>query len=278
MMSKKRFGPFFLASATLTLSACNLVPADQAEQADAVKPAAVPAAVVEPAPQAVDPATIVAQAPVRAQQKTGFVYEYPADLTAKHPALATYLDGLKAKAQAGFDKMVADYPKDDSPSANELSARTVWRIDGETDGMIVLLGEGYSYEGGAHGMHWTQATLWDKKAGKPVQSLDMFRDPAAAKAKILPAYCAMLDAERLGLRGETTPKGELFGDCPDPFESTVYPALVRDGTFTRIGFSLAPYTAGPYSEGQYNFTIAAPSVITDLLKPEYKALFQIYGG
>jgi hypothetical protein len=48
------------------------------------------------------------------------------------------------------------------------------------------------------------------------------------------------------------------------------------GGYSRIGFVLPPYAAGPYVEGEYSFDISAPDYITKGLKPEYRDLFQSY--
>ena len=215
---------------------------------------------------------------VQKKEESGFVYSYPADLAERVPALVTQLEKEKAAAKAGYDKIRADYGDGGgSAAAGMLESSTKWRIESENDRMIVLLASYYDYQGGAHGMHATFSKLWDKKANKEVEFLDMFTDPAAAKVVMMPSYCMMLDAERFGQRGKVTEKTDMFGDCPDPFEGTIYPTDLNGQQYLRIGFSLPPYAAGPYSEGQYDFSIAAPTYITDLLKPEYKDIFQIYG-
>lgn len=221
----------------------------------------------------------IAQAPsAQKEGQGGFTYSYPADLTKRAPALAAQLEKEKAAAKTSYDKMVADYGDGGgSASAGMLSSSTKWRVESEDDHLIVLLAEYGDYQGGAHGMHATLSKLWDKKANKEIAFLDMFSDPAAAKVTMMPSYCAMLDAERFGLRGKATDKTDTFGDCPDPFEGTVYPDNLNGTQYLRIGISLPPYTAGPYSEGQYDLSIAAPTYITDLLKPEYKDIFQTYG-
>ena len=79
------------------------------------------------------------------------------------------------------------------------------------------------------------------------------------------------------MRGDPPPKDDLFGECVDPFEHCIaYPTNLGTNGYLRIAFALPPYSAGPYVEGEYAFDIAAPSYITDKLKPEYKELFQIY--
>ncbi len=206
--------------------------------------------------------------------KPEFSYTFP-DSVKAHPALAAQLEKRKAEIKTEFDKDLADASEDSK--LNNYQYQTDWKVDSETPDFLVLLSSNYTYSGGAHGMFWSSAILWDKKQGKEVKFLDLFADPEKAKAEIMLGYCAMLDAERLVLRGEPTPKDDIFGECVDPFEfGIVYPVKLKDSSYLRIAFTLPPYSAGPYVEGEYEFDTAAPDRITSLLKPEYKALFQSY--
>ena len=204
----------------------------------------------------------------------GFNYSYPTSLSA-HGQLVKELESRKAERAKLFDEDVKTLG-DDSP-ANNLESQADWKVKSETDRLIVLVSSNYVYTGGAHGMFWSDAIIWDKKTQAEVNFLDLFVDKDATKKAMMPAYCAMLDAERLALRGEPTSKEDIFGECVDPFENgIVIPENLGAGGYLRIGFALPPYSAGPYVEGEYVFDIAAPAYITEGLKPEYKDLFQSY--
>ncbi len=208
------------------------------------------------------------------QEEGGFSYSYPATLST-HSQLVKELEARKAKRAELFEEDVKTLGED-SP-ANNLESQADWKVKSETDRLIVLISSNYVYSGGAHGMFWSDAILWDKKDQKEVKFLDLFVDKEVTKKAIMPAYCAMLDAERVALRGEATPKSELFGDCVDPFENgIVYPENMGADGYLRIGFALPPYAAGPYVEGEYILDIAAPAYITEGLKPEFRELFQSY--
>jgi hypothetical protein len=208
------------------------------------------------------------------QEKSEFSYTYPDTLSA-NPKLVQELEARKTKRAELFEEDVAAVGKDGA--ANNLESQANWEIKSETDRLIVLVSSNYVYSGGAHGMFWSDAILWDKKNVKEIGFLDLFADKEAAKKALMPSYCAMLDAERLGMRGEETPKDVLFGDCVDPFENgIVFPTALGSGGYLRIGFVLPPYSAGPYVEGEYSFDVAAPDYITKGLKPEYRDLFQSY--
>ena len=251
-------------------AAFTLLGACQTVAADASAPPASP-------PQASSPQTgPQATSPVGAQPQVepGFTYVYPDMVMDRNPGLIGIMDARRATAKAAYDKLMATYDnKAGGPPASELISAMRWVADSETAGLTVMLGDGASYEGGAHGMNWTDSLIWDRKAGKVVRFADLFTDAARAKLALLPAYCNALDRERLDKRGEPTAKGEIFGDCPDPFASQVYPTGAVNGRYTQIGFSLAPYTAGPYAEGQYNFTIPLDAALQALVKPGYRALF-----
>ena len=207
-------------------------------------------------------------------EEGGFAYSYPTELSV-HAKLVQELENRKEKRADLFQEDVAAMGTDGA--ANTLESQADWAIKSETDRLIVLVSSNYVYSGGAHGMFWSDAILWDKKMGQEVSFLDLFADKVAAKKAIMPAYCAMLDAERLGLRGEPTPKDDMFGECIDPFENgIVFPTELGTSGYVRIEFVLPPYAAGPYVEGEYAFDIAAPDYITSGLKPEYKDLFQTY--
>jgi Deacetylase PdaC len=208
------------------------------------------------------------------QEEGGFSYSYPASLST-HSQLVQELEARKAKRAELFDEDVKALGKE-SP-ANNLESQADWKVKSETDRLIVLISSNYVYSGGAHGMFWSDAILWDKQSQKEVSFLDLFVDKEATKKAVMPAYCAMLDAERVALRGEPTPKDDIFGECVDPFENgIVYPENLGSGGYLRIGFALPPYAAGPYVEGEYLLDIAAPAYITEGLKPEYSDLFQSY--
>lgn len=210
----------------------------------------------------------------QAQVQPGFTYRYPDIVAARNPGLKAHMVGLEASAKAVYDAMVTSYDNSaGGPPASALISMMRWVADSETAGLTVLLGEGASYEGGAHGMNWTETLIWDRKAHKALAFADLFTDAPRAKAALLPAYCSALDKARFDKRGKATAKTDIFGDCPDPFESKIFPTGADTGRFTKLGFSLAPYVAGPYVEGQYNFTIPLDAAVRALVKPEYRALF-----
>ena len=248
------------------LGACQTEAADpaagkQASSAQASSPQAT-------SPQSTSPTNQTAEV------QPGFTYRYPEMLAQQNPGLTAHMVGLQAGAKADYDKMVAGYDNSaGGPPASALISSMLWAADSETAGLLVLTGDGASYEGGAHGMNWTDSLIWDRKAHKAVNFADLFTNVPRAKAALLPAYCSALDKERFAKRGKATAKTDIFGDCPDPFKSEIYPTGVKNGRFTQLGFSLAPYTAGPYVEGQYNFTVAIPAAVQALVKPEYRTLF-----
>ena len=94
----------------------------------------------------------------------------------------------------------------------------------------------------------------------------MLRDP----------YCRALAAERKKRRGgdnEPSPVPE-FDACPKLSELALIPAdSSHRGRFDTIHLIAAPYTAGPYSEGDYDIALPVTGRLVAALKPEYRDSF-----
>ena len=65
---------------------------------------------------------------------------------------------------------------------------------------LSLSAEVSGYEGGAHPNHGHAALLWDRKAGKQRDALDLFTSKAALSGVIRQDFCRALDRERVGGR------------------------------------------------------------------------------
>ncbi len=203
---------------------------------------------------------------------TGFTYSWPRDMT-RYPALVRYLQTDRTKAYADYAPLF-DAPVDMGPPSSTFESSTEWAVRNELPGLIALAATRYSYTGGAHGLGFVEALLWDTRAGKKVSFAGLFTNPAAAKALLTPLYCRALDKERLVRRGEPTPRDDIFGDCPDLMkDGEIWPDKPVYGKYSRIAISLSPYTAGPYAEGSYDLEIIIPKGLKRLVKVEYRSLF-----
>lgn len=56
-------------------------------------------------------------------------------------------------------------------------------------------------------------------------------------------------------------------------ESTIILGSSNGQQFDRIGVLIAPYQAGPYSEGDYEVTLPVTRAVLAALKPQYRSVF-----
>jgi len=144
-------------------------------------------------------------------------------------------------------------------------------------GWLSLSASTYSYTGGAHGMSWSSAMLWDRRAAVPRNPLDLFTSRAALSRAIRGPFCAALNRERAEKRGEPVKAGStaMFDDCIDPVKQTVLLGSRSRRVFDRIGILVAPYEAGPYAEGSYEVTVPVTAAVLAAVRPEYRASFAL---
>src|SRR5207253_1312956 len=96
-----------------------------------------------------------------------------------------------------------------------------WTVAGSYTRLLTLVGETYTYTGGAHGMTGYRALLFDRARGAPVQPEQVFARWPALLQQIRPAFCRALDATRAARReGEI---GTAFAECLDPASEVVVP-------------------------------------------------------
>ena len=90
-------------------------------------------------------------------------------------------------------------------------------------------------------------------------------------------FCAALDRQRADKRGQPLdPKRSgLFEDCLDPAGQVVILGSADHAHFTRIGFLMGPYAAGPYVEGDYEVTLPVTPAVLSAVRPQYRAAFAV---
>lgn len=143
-----------------------------------------------------------------------------------------------------------------------------WRAEAETDLLLTLSAEEYSYTGGAHGNLVLKAVIWDRGAGQRVRFVDLFSDAVAMQAALQPQFCAELNAERKRRRDGAL--GPMFNECPD---ATAYPIVpMGDSEIHAIRVLVPPYEAGPWVEGAYEITLDT-SALRPYLLPRYAPAF-----
>lgn len=169
----------------------------------------------------------------------------------------------RAIRTAQQDRAAADPP---DPPAHEWQES--WHETAETDLLLALSAQTYSFTGGAHGNIALKAVIWDRGMGRRIEFADLFTDAGAAYAALRPEFCRALDDMRRARRGGKL--GADFADCPDP---AAYAAtLVGDGRIGGIRVLVPPYEAGPWVEGSYEVDLD-PAAVRPFLRPRYRLAF-----
>jgi hypothetical protein len=209
------------------------------------------------------------------------------DFQYSYPAAADAIPDLKAMLDADLEKQKADLiadAKQQRAERNEadfpyhpLGSWTAWKVVTDLPRWLSLSAEVSTYEGGAHPNHAFDALLWDRQENRRRAPLDLFTSKAALSRAIRKDFCAALDRQRAEKRGEPVKPGstEEFDRCIDPVESTVILGSSNHKTFDRIGVLVAPYSAGPYAEGDYEVTLPVTKAVLAAVKPEYQASFAV---
>ena len=206
-----------------------------------------------------------------------FAYSYPANAAAI-PALRARLEADRARQLVTIAKDArqgaVEAKKDGYPFRKHDWSQT-WQVVTDLPGWLSLSATFYTYTGGAHGMIWSGAMLWDRGAKTARSPLDLFVSKAALQKAIQPAFCAALNRQRAEKRREPVRPGSTndFDKCINPVAETVILGSTNRKTFTRIGILVAPYSAGPYAEGSYEVTLPITPAVLAALKPRYRSAF-----
>lgn len=225
--------------------------------------------------------------PVRFEDnsKTGeaernYSYAWPAEVSAI-PALVSQLTAERDKALAEqkseWEQALKDSPAD-CISCRSRSLAKEWKLVADTPDYLSLSAQTDTYTGGAHGIYGLQSLVWDKKAGKALDGVELFRSPAALETALGPRLCEALNAEREKKRGEPVEAagaGEDFGfdDCQHVADATVLVGSSTGKAFDRIGIWYGPYVAGPYAEGAYELNFPVDAAVIEAVKPEFRGGF-----
>ena len=177
---------------------------------------------------------------------------------------------LRSAALADRERAIRE-----AAAAGEIAGRPIqyewierWKPEAETDLLLALSAQQYSYTGGAHGNLLLKSVLWDRGANRRIGFAELFADPAAMWAALKPPFCAALDEARSARRG-----GELganFADCPEPSAFPVVPE--GNDEIGRIRVLVPPYEAGPWVEGVYEVSLPV-AVVRPYLLPRYDGVF-----
>lgn len=223
-----------------------------------------------------------AKSVARAVKESNDLYEFEYS----YPAQAGGIPELKAWLDADLDKQKAELvkaSKEDKASAatgdypyNAHSASTEWKVVTDLPGWLSLSTLVAGYSGGAHPNYAYGSILWDRVANRRREVSDLFQSKSALSDAIRAPFCNALDAQRARKRQVAKidrGSGDEFDQCIDPLESTLILGSSNHRAFDRIGVLVAPYSAGPYAEGDYEVTLPVTPAVIAALKPEYRPVF-----
>ena len=208
-----------------------------------------------------------------------FEYAWPAEAA----AIAPLTEILRKRADTA-QKELEKYAREDSAAAAEAEfeyrpheMEVEWERVADTPGWLSMSAMVYTYTGGAHPNYVYDSLVWDKQAGVERDPTDLFRSAGALGTALGGPFCAQLNAERAKRRGSPVDPAsdDSFSKCPDIDELTVLLGSSNGTTFDRIGLLAAPYIAGPYAEGSYEFTLPVTTAVLDAVKPEYRKAFAL---
>lgn len=265
---------FSLALAFLALPACWQQPAEP-------QPSATPT----PTPTAAVTGDVPGGGARQVSEETDtflFEYSYPKE-AGDLPELAVWLDQRLARTRAELAAESArgrQEARDDGFPYNKYSSMAAWEVVADLPGWLSLSAELSSYSGGAHPNYGYDTVVWDKTRKLPLEPIDLFTSAQALDAALGGQLCEALNAEREERRGEPVPEptgdeiDDIFNACVKVDETNLLLGS-RGGThFDRIGIQIAPYLAGSYAEGSYEFTFDMTSELLATVKPEYRAAFK----
>lgn len=214
-----------------------------------------------------------------------FTYGWPAQVSAIAPLAAMLAQARNeelAKQQAEWEQSLEEFadPQDgfQCVSCVNRSYSKNWKVSADTPRFLVLTGETFTYTGGAHGNSAFDAVAWDREAnggeGAALRPIDLFVNAVALENTAYGDYCqALLEVKRDKLDIDIAAMNPFDG-CPSVSELVVVPLSSDGRTFDRLQFLAAPYVAGSYAEGPYEFVIPITPALLEVVKPEYRAAFE----
>lgn len=143
-----------------------------------------------------------------------------------------------------------------------------WSIAADTPHLLALIGDSFSFTGGAHGNTGFATRIWDKSARRSIAIDALFNDWPRARKIIEPVYCKALADEQARRLGER-PRDDMH-TCPKLSDVPVAPFAGKGRRASQLQVLLAPYAAGAYAEGPYVITLPWPETVRPFVKPGFR--------
>lgn len=206
-----------------------------------------------------------------------FAYSWPAQVSAI-PALAGLLTGRRDDALKGqkneWAGSIADCPVE-AFSCRNASFSLSWEVVANLENYLSLSSSFESYSGGAHGIYGRSALIWDRGKEEAIEPVQLFVSSKALQSAIGADACAALNRERAKRRGGPVEQGSdsWADECVAIDDTVLFIGSSNGKAFDRIGVYYGPYVAGPYAEGDFEFTLPVTAEVFEAVKPQYRGAF-----
>lgn len=206
-----------------------------------------------------------------------FEYSYP-QAAGDTEGLAGWLDSRLERERAQLSARAAQGREEASDNGfpfNTYSSETAWEVVADLPDWLSLSASQSYYYGGAHPNYGFDTIVWDKQEGTALEPIAFFTSPEALDRALGPQLCEALNAEREKRRGEPVDEDsdDTFSACIKPDETNLLLGSTSGENFDRIGIRIAPYLAGPYAEGTYEFTFPVTDELLQTVREKYRGAF-----
>lgn len=269
---KRRFT--WIAVPALLLTGCDWLGGDEDPE-----PTATATGVPTPGPDASETQVPTEGARQISEETDTFLFEYSWPKEAGDiEELAAWLDARLERARqelANDARRGREQARDNGFPFNQYSSGTAWEVVADLPRWLSLSAELYTYQGGAHPNYGFDAVLWDKQESVALEPIAMFTSKEALDAVLGDRLCEELNAERESRRGTPIEPGsqDAFDACVKPDETNLLLGSTGGEKFDRIGIQIAPYIAGAYAEGSYEFDFDMDEELLAIVRPEYRETF-----
>jgi hypothetical protein len=200
--------------------------------------------------------------------------------TAAVPELTRRLTADKDRALAKLKSRAAEERRERNREKHGLTfngfqSSTQYDTAGRSPRLLSLSIAHSAYTGGAHGNYGTSALLWDRKAKREINLIDLFVSPSSRDRLLTGPWCYALNEEREEKLGEF-PAGTMSEKCPGLDEIAIVPTDTdRNGRFDQLALTASPYVAGSYAEGSYEVMVDVTADFVAAMKADYRGSFEV---
>ena len=206
-----------------------------------------------------------------------FTYSWPrqvAAIPALNAAFEAEFKAAQADQEADWSSALADCPPDAVTCRNNYVS-IEWQVVADTPRFLSLSSSVSTYTGGAHGNYGRGSSVWDREAGQRLKPLEFFTSTSALEDALGKLACDALNQERAKRRGgavEVNPQ-DWSSACVPMDDTVLFLGSSTGKAFDRIGVYYGPYVAGPYAEGDFEFTLPVTPSVIEAVRPDYRGAF-----